>query len=77
MTYKEALVVSFLEATNSAIDDLSESNHVAFMELQVKMSKVFKRYLDNPVVAEQKAKELGVYSIKDVDNYLKSLKEGK
>ena len=70
--------MSYLETMNAALDKLtSDNDEVDFMRTQVKISKVFKRYLDSPVVAESYAKKLGEYSIKDVDNYLKSLKEGK
>ena len=70
--------MSYLETMNAALDKLtSDNDEVDFMRTQVKISKVFKRYLDSPVVAESYAKKFGEYSIKDVDNYLKSLKEGK
>lgn len=70
--------MSYLEIMNAALEKLaSDNDEVDFMRTQVKISKVFKRYLDSPVVAEMHAKKLGEYSIKDVDNYLKSLKEEK
>ena len=76
MKYKSAIINSYLEAMNASLEKLaSDNDEVDFMRTQVKISKVFKRYLDNPVVAEMYAKKLGKYSIKDVDNYLKSLKE--
>lgn len=70
--------MSYLKATNAALEKLaSDNDEVDFIKTQVKISKVFKRYLDSPVVAEMHAKKLGEYSIRDVDNYLKSLKEEK
>ena len=70
--------MSYLEATNAALEKFaSDNDEVDFIKTQVKISKVFKRYLDNPIVAEMHAKELGEYSVRDVDNYLKSLKEEK
>ena len=61
---------------NAALEKFaSDNDEDYFMRTQVKISKVFKRYLDSPVVAEMYAKKLGAYSIRDVDNYLKSLKE--
>ena len=70
--------MSYLETVNAALEKMdSDSDEVDFIKTQVKISKVFKRYLDSPVVAEMHAKKLVEYSIKDVDNYLKSLKEGK
>ena len=78
MKYKQAIIISYLETMNAALEKLSSDNdEVDFIRTQVKISKVFKRYLDSPVVAESYAKKLGEYSIKDVDNYLKSLKEEK
>ena len=78
MTYREAIIISYLETMNAALEKLaSDNDEVDFIKTQVKISKVFKRYLDSPVVAESYAKKLGEYSIKDVDNYLKSLKEEK
>ena len=41
------------------------------------VSKPIKRYLNNIDVAEEYAEKLGSYSIKEVDDYLKSLKEVK
>ena len=78
MTYREAIIISYLETMNTALEKLASDNdedEIDFIRTQVKISKVFKRYLDSPVVAESYAKKLGEYSIKDVDNYLKSLKE--
>ena len=78
MKYRQAIIMSYLETMNAAIEKLaSDNDDVDFIRTQVKISKVFKRYLDSPVVAEMHAKKLGEYSIKDVDNYLKSLKEEK
>ena len=78
MTYREAIIMSYLETMNAALEKLdSDNDEVDFIKTQVKISKVFKRYLDNQVVAEMHAKKLGECSIKDVDNYLKSLKEEK
>ena len=78
MTYREAIIMSYLETMNAALEKLaSDNDEVDFIRTQVKISKVFKRYLDSPVVAESYATKLGEYSIKDVDNYLKSLKEEK
>ena len=78
MKYREAIIMSYLETMNAALEKLaSDNDEVDFIRAQVKISKVFKRYLDSPVVAESYAKKLGEYSIKDVDNYLKSLKEEK
>lgn len=68
--------MSYLEAMNAAIEKMAvDLNEDDFIKTQVKISKIFKRYLDSPVVAESYAKKLGEYSIKDVDNYLKSLKD--
>ena len=68
--------MGYLETMSVALDKLaSDNDEVDFIRTQVKISKVFKRYLDSPVVAEMHAKKLGEYSIKDVDNYLKSLKD--
>ena len=78
MKYRQAIIMSYLETINAALEKLdSDNDDVDFIRTQVKTSKVFKRYLDSPVVAESYAKKLGEYSIKDVDNYLKSLKEEK
>ena len=78
MEYRQAIIMSYLETVNAALEKLaSDDDEVDFIRTQVKISKVFKRYLDSQVVAEMHAKKLGEYSIKDVDNYLKSLKEGK
>ena len=78
MTYREAIIMSYLGTMNAALEKLaSDNDEVDFIRTQVKISKVFKRYLDSPVVAESYAKKLGKYSIKQVDNYLKSLKEEK
>ena len=78
MKYRQAIIMSYLETMNAALEKLaSDDDEVDFIRTQVKISKVFKRYLDNQVVAEMHAKKLGEYSIKDVDNYLKSLKEEK
>ena len=72
------MIMSYLETMNVALDKLaSDNDEVDFIRTQVKISKVFKRYLDSPAVAEIHAKKLGEYSIRDVDNYLKSLKEEK
>lgn len=78
MKYRQAIIMSYLETMNAALEKLaSDNDEVDFIRTQVKISKVFKRYLDSPVVAEMHAKKLGECSIKDVDNYLKSLKEEK
>ena len=78
MRYIEAIIISYLETMNAALEKLaSDNDEVDFIRTQVKISKVFKRYLDSQVLAESYAKKLGEYSIKDVDNYLKSLKDGK
>ena len=78
MKYRETIIVGYLATIKTALDKLaSDNDEVDFIRTQVKISKVFKRYLDNQVVAEMHAEKLGEYSIKDVDNYLKSLKEGK
>ena len=78
MKYKSAMIMSYLETINTALEKMTvDMDEDDFIRTQVKISKVFKRYLDSPVVAESYAKKLGEYSIKDVDNYLKSLKEGK
>ena len=72
------MIMSYLETMNKALEKMTvDMNEDDFIRTQVKISKVFKRYSDSPVVAESYAKKLGEYSIKDVDNYLKSLKEGK
>ena len=78
MKYGQAIIMSYLETMNAALGKLaSDNDEVDFIRTQVKISKVFKRYLDSPVVAEMYAKKTGEYSLKDVDNYLKSLKEEK
>ena len=78
MTYREAIIMNYLETMNTALEKMTvDMDEDDFIRTQVKISKVFKRYLDSPVVAEMHAKKLGEYSIKDVDNYLKSLKEEK
>lgn len=78
MTYSQAIIISYLETMNAALEKLaSDNDEVDFIKTQVKISKVFKRYLDNLAIAEMYARKLGEYSIKDVDNYLKSLKERK
>ena len=78
MKYKSAMIMSYLETINTALEKMTvDMDEDDFIRTQVKISKVFKRYLDSPVVAESYAKKLGEYSIKDVDNYLKSLKEEK
>ena len=70
--------MNYLKAMNTALDKLaSDDDEIDFIRTQVKISKVFKRYLDNQVVAEMHAEKLGEYSVGDVDNYLKSLKEEK
>ena len=78
MKYKSAMIMSYLETMNAALEKMTvDMDEDDFIRTQVKISKVFKRYLDSPVVAESYAEKLGEYSIKQVDNYLKSLKEGK
>jgi len=78
MKYREAIISSYLKTTNTALDKLASGNdEINFMRTQVKISKVFKRYLDNQAAAEEYAAKLGEYSIKQVDDYLKSLKEAK
>ena len=70
------MIMSYLETINTALEKMTvDMDEDDFIRTQVKISKVFKRYLDSPVVAESYAKKLGKYSIKQVDNYLKSLKE--
>ena len=72
------MIMSYLGAMNAALEKMTVNmDEDDFIRTQVNISKVFKRYLDNPVVAESYAKKLGNYSIKQVDNYLKSLKEEK
>ena len=78
MKYKSAIITSYLKAMNAALEKMTvDMDEDDFIRTQVKISKVFKRYLDSPVVAESYAKKLGTYSIRQVDNYLKSLKEEK
>ena len=78
MKYIQAIIISYLETMNAALEKMTvDMDGDDFIRTQVKISKVFKRYLDSPVVAEMYAKKTGEYSIRDVDNYLKSLKEGK
>ena len=78
MTYRQAIIMSYLETMNAALEKLdSDNDEVDFIKTQVKISKVFKRYLDHPAIAEMHARKLKEYSIKDVDNYLKSLKDEK
>ena len=70
--------MSYLEIMDAALEKITvDMDEDDFIRTQVKISKVFKRYLDSPVVAESYAKKLEEYSIKQVDNYLKSLKEEK
>ena len=72
------MIMSYLETMNTALEKMTvDMDEDDFIRTQVKISKVFKRYLDSPAVAEMHAKKLGEYSIRDVDNYLKSLKEEK
>jgi hypothetical protein len=76
--YRQAIIMSYLETMNAALEKLaSDNDEVDFIKTQVKISKVFKRYLYSPIVAEMHAKKIEEYSIRDVDNYLKSLKEEK
>ena len=78
MKYRDAIIMSYLNAMNTALERFDSANDaVDFIRTQVKISKVFKRYLNNIDVAEEYAEKLGSYSIKEVDDYLKSLKEGK
>ena len=78
MTYRQAIIMSYLNTMNAALGKMTvDMDEDDFIRTQVKISKVFKSYLDSPVVAESYAKKLGEYSIKQVDNYLKSLKEEK
>ena len=78
MKYRQAIIMSYLETMNAALEKMTvDMDENDFIRTQVKISKVFKRYLDSPVAAESYAKKLGDYSIKQVDNYLKSLKEEK
>ena len=78
MKYKSAMIMGYIETMNAALEKMTvDMDEDDFIRTQVKISKVFKRYLDSPVVAESYAKKLGEYSIKQVDNYLKSLKEEK
>ena len=78
MKYRQAIIMSYLEIMDAALEKITvDMDEDDFIRTQVKISKVFKRYLDSPVVAESYAKKLEEYSIKQVDNYLKSLKEEK
>lgn len=78
MTYREALCLSNASVMSKAMAKLIENdNHISFLETHVMVSKLIKRYLNNIDVAEEYAEKLGSYSIKQVDDYLKSLKEGK
>ena len=78
MTYREALCLSSASIMTKAMEKLVENdNHISFLETHVMVSKPIKRYLNNIDVAEEYAEKLGSYSIKEVDDYLKSLKEEK
>ena len=78
MKYKSAIIMSYLETMNAALEKMTvDMDEDDFIKTQVKISKVFKRYLNNQAAAEEYAEKLGSYSIKQVDDYLKSLKEGK
>ena len=78
MTYREALCISNASVMAKAMAKLVENdNHISYLETHVMVSKPIKRYLNNIDVAEEYAEKLGSYSIKEVDDYLKSLKEGK
>lgn len=78
MTYREALCLSNASVMAKAMAKLVENdNHISFLETHVMVSKPIKRYLNNIAAAEEYAEKLGIYSIKQVDDYLKSLKEGK
>ena len=78
MTYREALCLSTAGVMSKAMEKLvKDDDYIYFLETHVMVSKPIKRYLNNIEVAEEYAKKLGSYSIKQVDDYLKSLKEGK
>ena len=78
MTYREALCLSNATVMAKAMEKLvKDGNQISFLEIHVMVSKPIKRYLNNIDVAEEYAEKLGSYSIKEVDDYLKSLKEGK
>ncbi|MDD2307777.1 MAG: hypothetical protein PHP53_23950 [Prolixibacteraceae bacterium] len=78
MKYMEALCLSSANAMAKAMNKLiKEEDYISFLATHVAIAKPIKRYLNNQAAAEEYAEKLGSYSIKDVDNYLKSLKEEK
>ena len=78
MKYMEALCLSNANAMSKAIEKLiKEEDYISFLATHVAISKPIKRYLNNQATAEEYAAKLGEYSIKQVDDYLKSLKDGK
>ena len=78
MKYMEALCLSNANAMSKAIEKLiKEEDYISFLATHVAIAKPIKRYLNNQATAEEYAAKLGEYSIKQVDDYLKSLKEGK
>ncbi len=78
MTYKQALILSSRDAlSDTARAIIDGHDDIIWLEMIAKISKPIKRYLAHPKQAEAKAIELGVFAIKDVDAYLKTLKEVK
>ena len=78
MTYGEALCLSYASVMAEAMEKLVKDNdYISFLKTHIMVSKPIKRYLNNIDVAEEYAEKLGSYSIKQVDDYLKSLKEEK
>ena len=78
MTYGESLCSISVSVMVKAMEELVENDDcISFLKIHVMVSKPIKRYLNNIDVAEEYAEKLGSYSIRQVDDYLKSLKEGK
>jgi len=78
MKYMEALCLSNAKAMAKAMNKLiKEEDYISFLATHVAIAKPIKRYLNNQAAAEEYAEKLGSYSIKQVDDYLKSLKEEK
>ena len=78
MKYMEALCLSNANAMAKAMNKLiKEEDYIFFLSTHVAIANPIKRYLNNQAAAEEYAEKLGSYSIKQVDDYLKTLKERK
>ena len=78
MKYMEALCLNNAKTMAKAMKKLiKEEDYIYFLATHVVISKPIKRYLNNQAAAEEYAEKLGSYSIRQVDDYLKSLKEKK